>query len=149
MVGDGLCPAVHGVECDCGVGGRHYPFVVGFVQGFVDGGVVETAVDEVDEAVGEDEEEGELEEVVPGEWRFGGRVVEFGVAAYFGEEEGCSEEGHVGHGVNSLCDFHADLVFEEFGVLEGGFVEDEDVGEGCDDEVEEGAGEPRIVSTRT
>ncbi len=31
-------------------------------------------------------------------------------------------------------------------MLEGGLVEDEDVGEGCDYEVEEGAGEPGIVS---
>lgn len=27
-------------------------------------------------------------------------------------------------------------------MFEGSFIEDEDVGEGCDDEVDEGAGEP-------
>jgi len=146
VVGNRLGPAVDGVEGDGGVGGRHDPFVVGFVQGFVDGGVVQAAVDEVDEAVGEEEEEGELEEVVPGEGRFGGCVVELGVAADFGEEEGRGEQGHVRHAVYGLRDLHLDLVLEEFRVLEGGLVEDEDVGEGCDSEVEEGAGEPGIVS---
>jgi len=34
------------------------------------------------------------------------------------------------------------LVFEEFGVFEGCFVEDEDVGEGRDDEVDCCAGKP-------
>jgi hypothetical protein len=38
------------------------------------------------------------------------------------------------------------LVFEKFRVLEGSLVEDEDVREGCDCEVEEGAGEPGVVS---
>jgi hypothetical protein len=41
-----------------------------------------------------------------------------------------------------LVDFHADLVFEEFGVFEGCFVEDEDVGEGRDNEVDCCAGKP-------
>lgn len=69
VVGDGLRPAVYRVECDCCVGCWHDPFVVGLVEGFVEGGVVQTPVDEVDEHVGEEEEEGELEEVVPGEGR--------------------------------------------------------------------------------
>jgi hypothetical protein len=37
------------------------------------------------------------------------------------------------------------LVLEEFGVFEGGLVEDEDVGEGRDYEVDGGAGDPGIV----
>ncbi len=106
---------------------------------------MQASVDKVDEAVGEEEEKGELEEVVPGEGRVRGAVEELGVAADFAEEEGCGEEGHVGHAVASLGDFHFYLVFEEFGVLEGGFVEDEDVGEGCDYEVDECAGEPGAV----
>jgi hypothetical protein len=73
-----------------------------------------------------------------------GGVVELGVAADFGEEEGRGEQGHPGHAVYGLRDLHLHLVFEEFRVLEGRLVEDEDVGEGCDYEVEEGAGEPGI-----
>jgi hypothetical protein len=64
VVGDRLGPAVDGVECDSRVGSWHDPFVVRFVEGFVEGGVVQTAVDEVDEHVGEEEEEGELEDIV-------------------------------------------------------------------------------------
>lgn len=48
----------------------------------------------------------------------------------FGHEERGCEECHDGEGGGCLGDFHADLVFKEFGVLEGGFVEDEGVGEG-------------------
>lgn len=133
------------MECDGRVGGWHDPFVVGLVQGFVDGGVVQAAVDEVDEAVGEEEEERELQQVVPGEGGVGGAVEEFGVAADFGEEEGGGERGHEGHAVDGLGDLHPDLVLEEFGVFEGGLVEDEDVGEGRDYEVDGGAGDPGIV----
>jgi len=44
-----------------------------------------------------------------------------------------------------LGDFHADLIFEEFGVSEGSFVEDEDVGEGGGYEVEDCAEDPGRV----
>lgn len=64
------------------------------------------------------------------------------MAEDFGEEEGSGEDGDEGHGVYGLGDFHADLVFEEFWVFEGGFVEDEDVGEGGDYEVYCCAGDP-------
>lgn len=71
-----------------GKGSGHDPFVVGFVQAFVDGGMVEGAVDPVDAEIGKEDEERELEVVVPGEGGGGGRVVEQGVAADFGQEEG-------------------------------------------------------------
>lgn len=64
VVRDGLGEAINGVESVRGEGRRHDPLVVGLVQTFVDQGVVETAVDEVDAAVGEEDEEGELEVVV-------------------------------------------------------------------------------------
>jgi hypothetical protein len=83
-----------------------------------------------------------LQQVVPWKWCFGWRVVEFGVAADFGEKERRGQGGHVGHAIHGLRDLHAHLVLEEFRVFEGGFVEDEDVGERCDDEVEERAEEP-------
>jgi hypothetical protein len=41
-----------------------------------------------------------------------------------------------------LADLHADLVLEELGVFEGGLIEDEDVGDGGDDEVDNGSAEP-------
>ena len=105
VVGHGLQPPVDGVECNRGVGCWHDPFVVRFVQGFVDGRVMETSVDEVDAAVGEDEEQRELEVVVVGVGFVGEGVVKFGVAANFREEEGNGEDGDEGHGVHSLGDF--------------------------------------------
>ena len=72
---------------------------------------MQASVDEVDEAVGEEEEERELQQVVPWEGRFGGGVVEFGIAAYFGEEEWRGECGHVWHAVYRLGDLHSYLVF--------------------------------------
>ena len=55
-------------------------------------------------------------------------VVDEAVAAYFGDEEGDGEDGHYGYRGHCLLDLHSHLVLEVFRVLEGGFVEDEDVG---------------------
>lgn len=118
------------------------------VEGLVDERVVQAAVDEVDEAVGEEDEEGELDVVVEGEGLVRGVVVEFRVAAHFGEEEGDGEHRHVWHGCHGLLDLHANLVLEEFRVLEGCLVEDEVVGKGGDDAVEQCAGEPGNMSDK-
>lgn len=99
-----------------------------FMQMFVDERVMQTAVDQIDEKIGKDEEERELQIVVVGPGCVGEGVVEFGVALDFGPEEGRGHDCDPGHGVPGLFYFHADLVFEEFGVLEGRFVEDESVG---------------------
>lgn len=99
------------------------------VESLVDERVVKTSMDEVDAEVGEYEEERKLEVVVV--WiRFVHKaIVEFRVTTDFGEEEGDSEDGYPRHGSYGLSDFHADLVLEEFGVLENCFVEDQNVGE--------------------
>lgn len=65
VIGHALEEAVNRVEGDRGVWGRHDPLVVGLVQGLVDERVVQTAVDEVYEAVGEEDKEWKLEDVVP------------------------------------------------------------------------------------
>ncbi|KAM3073416.1 hypothetical protein ACMFMF_006622 [Clarireedia jacksonii] len=144
VVGERLQEAVDGVECDGGVGSGHNPFVVRLMEGLVDERMVQPPVDEVDPKIGEDEEEWELKVVVPGAGAFGGAIVEFGEAAHFGEEEGGGEDGHYWHAVDGLGDLHTDLVFEEFGVFEGGFVEDEDVREGGDEEVDGCTGDPGV-----
>lgn len=95
----------------------------------VDQRVVEATVDEIDEGVGEHEEEGELKPVVVWIWFVGKSIVEFGVAPDFREEEGSREESNPWHSVHSLADLHLYLVLEEFGVLEGCFIEDENVGQ--------------------
>lgn len=107
------------------------------MEGFVEAGVVEGAVDPVDEEVGEADEEGELEVVVEGEGCVRRGVVEFSVAADFEEEKGSGEDGHDGHGDHGLADFEGDLVLEVFGVGDGGVIEDEYVGEGGAYEVED------------
>jgi len=142
VVGGTLEEAVDGVEGDGGVGRGHDPLVVRLVQGLVDGRVVQAAVDEVDEGVGKEDEEGELQEVVPHAGPGIKGVVELGVAPDLGEEEGDGEDGHAGHAERGLADLHADLVLEELGVFEGGLIEDEDVGDGGDDEVNNGSAEP-------
>lgn len=65
VVGHALEETIDRVEGDGGVGGRHDPLVVRLVQGLVHGAVVQTTVDEVHQAIGEDYEEGELDDVVP------------------------------------------------------------------------------------
>ena len=96
---------------------------------------MKTSVNEVDEAVGEEDEEWELKVVVGVEWRFIWGVVEFGVAFDFGGEAGSCQEGHAWHWGLCLFDFHADLILEVFGMFEGRLVENEDVGERCEEEV--------------
>jgi hypothetical protein len=142
MIWQGLQKAVDRMERHGCVRCRHDPFVVWLMQRFVNQRVVQSAMDQVDPEIGEDEEQRELEPVVPDAGAVDGAVVELGEAAHFGEEEGGGEHRHEGHAVCGLGDLHPDLVFEEFGVLEGGFVEDEDVREGGDKEVDGGAEDP-------
>lgn len=54
----------------------------------------------------------------------------------FGKEEWDGHDCYPRHGPPSLSNFHADLVFEEFRVVESCFVEDEHIGEGGDCEVD-------------
>ena len=87
VVGQALAPAIDWVKGVTCVGCWHDPFVVWLVERLVHTWMVEAAVDEVDEAVGEEEEEGELEEVVQWERRVGPNVVQFAVSADFGRHE--------------------------------------------------------------
>lgn len=58
--------------------------------------MVEVAVDPVDEEIGEEHEEGELEDVVGPERCVVWVVVEFCVTFDFAEEEGHRQDGHDG-----------------------------------------------------
>jgi hypothetical protein len=108
----------------------------------IDARMMQRAMDEVDAEVRENQKQRELGEVVPSSRTICKGIVEFGIAPYLSEEEGRREGGDPGHSVDGLADFHTDLVFEEFGMLESCFVEDEEVGEGGDDEVDRCAGDP-------
>lgn len=147
VVGQRLGKSIKRVEGVAGVRRGHDPLVVGLVEVLVDLGVVQPAVDPVDAEVGEDNEEGELDDVVPDSRAFCGGVVHLAVSTDLGDEEGRGEDAHDGHGAHGLGDLHGDLVLEIFGVGEGGLVEDEDVGEGCACEVDDETEDPvRIVS---
>ena len=80
-----------------GIRRRHDPFVVWLVERLVHHGMMQTAMDPVDEEVGEEEEERELDEVVQRERGFRGEFVELRVPAYFSHEEGRGEDGHGRH----------------------------------------------------
>ena len=137
MIGDTLCEAIQWVEGVRGVRGWHNPFVVRFMEGFVDAGMVEAAVDPVDAEICEADKEGELEVVVEAERSVRGCIVKFSVAADLNEEEGRSEDSHYGHGDHGLSDFECDLVFKVFRVGEGRVVEDEKIGKGGANEVDD------------
>lgn len=122
MVGEALAESVHGVESVAGKRRRHDPFVVGLVQVLVDPGVMQPAVDEVDAAVGERDEERVLQVCVERKGALLGEIVELGVPAHFGDEAQRGQNGHAGHGMHGLFDLQADLVAEEFGVLHGALV---------------------------
>ncbi|EER40561.1 predicted protein [Histoplasma capsulatum H143] len=94
VVGDTLSVAVDGVEGVGGVRAWHNPFVVGLMQVLIDEGVVKAAVDPVDEEVGEDDEERELEVVVERKGSVFEVVVHFCIPADLEEEDGSCEDGH-------------------------------------------------------
>lgn len=60
----------------------------------------------------------------------------------FGEKEGYSEECHYGHCEHALSNLLTDLVRQEFGVVEEGFVVDCVVEDGTAEEVHEDTEEP-------
>lgn len=142
VVWNRLREAIERMERMRGVRGGHDPLVMRLVQRFVDEWVMQPAVDPVDEAVRKQDEEGELEKIVPWEGGFGGEVVQFGVPADFGQHAHGSQKGHARHGFVGLKDFQANLIFQEFRMLEGGFIEDENVGERSAAEVEEESEKP-------
>lgn len=100
--------------------------MVRLVQGFVDTGVVQAAVNPVDEEIGKADEEWDLDETVVREGFVGGSVVEFGVSANLKNEERSCQQGHWGHCGHGLSDFQTNLVLEEFGVVVGCLVPDKD-----------------------
>jgi len=124
------------------VGRRHDPLVMRLVKVLVDEWVVQIAMNPVDAEVGEDEEDGELGEVVPKSRAFIGRIVELAVSADFeAHQRGCAER-HERHGLVGLNDLEPDLVLDELGVVQGTLVEDEDVRERSKEEVDEESENP-------
>ena len=106
-----------------GVGGGHDPLVVRLVKVLVDERVVKVAVNPVDAEVGKQQEERELEDVVPHAWSLIGGIVELAIAANLEAHERSGAKSHKGHGLVGLNDFEPDLVLDELGVVESAFIE--------------------------
>jgi hypothetical protein len=75
VVRNRLSPAIKGMECVTGIGRRHDPFMMGLMQRLVNKGMMKTAVNEIDPEICKDEEERELEVVVPKTRSFSRRIV--------------------------------------------------------------------------
>ena len=115
----------------------------------VDHRVVQTTVDPVDEEIGKEDEERNLEDAVVGERLVGNAVVQFGVTPNFKDKERRRQEGHGRHRRHGLLHFEFDLALEELGVIVSGLVPDEDIGSGGDNEVHEEAKDPKHTKKNT
>lgn len=124
-----LRPPVHRVEGVRRERRRHDPLVVRLVQVLVHARVVQAPVDQVDHGVGEEDEEGVLQPLVPLAGALRGRVVELGIAVDFEQPERRRQEGHARHRLVGLLDLEPHLVLEVLRVLHGLLVEDEIVRE--------------------
>lgn len=76
-------------------------------------------------------------------------VVHEAMPAHLGDEPGHGEDGHDGDAGHSLPNLEPDLVLEIFRVVEGGMVEDEEVGEGGGSKVEEHGGDAASSQRRS
>ena len=137
VVRHALREAIHRVEGMACIRRRHYPFMMWLMQRLVYPRMMQSPVNPVDTEIGEADEKGNLQVIVEGERSIRGRVVQLPIASNFREETGSGEDGEEGLGDHGLADLELDLVFEIFGMGERGVVEDEDVGKGGADEVEQ------------
>lgn len=146
MIRQTLAPSVQRVERVAGKRRRHDPFMVRLVQPAVHGRVVLSAMDPVDAAVREEDEQRVLQPLVPREGGAVAEVVELGVAVDLGEEERHGENGHGGHGGEGVFDLLADLVGETAWVVQHVLVEERMVDDRAADEVHGDAEDPAVVS---
>lgn len=123
MIGYTLRKSVEWMKRMASVRCGHDPLMVRFVKSFVDFRMMQAPVDPIDEKIGEQDEERELEIVVQAERGIGRGVIKFGVTAHFAEEKGGREDGHDGKRSQSLLDFEPDLILEVLGMHEGCVVE--------------------------
>lgn len=135
-----LREAVHRME---GVGSKwsaNNPLVVRFMQTLVHGGPVQPAVEEVDAAVGEENEHGELQpEHLPSTGLFGNVEIQLGEAVQLQEEERDGERHHNGDSGHGLPELQGDLVLQVSGMVEDLLVENENVGRRRHEKIQEPA----------
>jgi hypothetical protein len=94
VVWNGLRKSIKGMEGMRSEGRWHDPLVVWLVEVLVDPWMVKTPVDPVDEEVCEEEEDGELEDIVPHSWTLLCRVVDLAVATNLKPKRSRGQDGH-------------------------------------------------------
>lgn len=129
VIGYALSETVKRVESMAGVRGGHNPLVMRFMKGLVDSRMMQASMNPIYEEVGEGEEKGELDKIVEPEGRISRGIVQFGISSNFAHEKRNGEDGHDGKSNACLLYLQANLIFEVFGMGEGGVVKDEKVGE--------------------
>lgn len=125
VVGHRLGETIQRVESMAGVRSGHDPLVVRLVQVLVDEWVVKVAVNPVDTEVGKEQEERELEDIVPHPGAFVGGVVKLAVATNLKAHERSGAESHEWHRLVGLNDFEPYLVLDELGMVESTLIKDE------------------------
>lgn len=127
VVWDALRVAVQGVESVRRERRRHNPLVVRLVEPAVKDGMVQAAVNQVDEAVGKGDKGGELQEEPPARISVN-VVIEHAVSPDLHEEWRCRAERHDRYRLHCLDDLELYLVLQKLGMVERALVENEDVG---------------------
>lgn len=120
----------------------HDPFMMRLVKALVDERVVEVAMDPVNAKVGKKKEQGKLSNCVPEPGALIGCIVKLAVTTNFESHQRSGAEGHKGHGLVCLLDFEPDLILDKFRVLQGTFVENEQIGERGEKEIHEETEDP-------
>jgi len=105
----------------------HNPLVVRLMQVLINQWMVQTSVDEVNQGVGEDEEAGELQELVPQAWAVGGCIIQLRVSTDLEEPEDGRKQSHAGERRNRLLDLHGYLILQILRVSLGALIEYEPV----------------------
>lgn len=98
VVWNRLRKSIKRMECMRCIRRRHNPLVMWFMQRLVNQRMMQASMDQVNPEIGKEQEYGELSVVVPCSGALLSGIVEFGVSARFGEEEGDGEDGHYGEG---------------------------------------------------
>lgn len=97
------------------------------MQSFVDLRMMQAPVDPIDEEIGEQDEERELQIAVQAKRGIGRSVIKLCVAAYFAKEKRGREDGHDRKRSQGLLDFESNLILEVFRMRECCVVENKDV----------------------
>lgn len=129
VIRQALGEAIDWMESMRGVGCWHDPLVVWFVQSLIEYWMMQAPMYPVNEEVGEENEERDLEIAIPGSRSSldACDIIQLRVPADFGQEEWGSEDGHYRQGGGRLHHLLSHLIFQEFRVIKGCFIEEEHV----------------------